>query len=400
MYKTGAESDYQYFTKIRLLFEGDLSDMRSKDSNFDNFLTYFDDVHNSSNSPLDSIDIEMFGPWGDSAVECTMVINAYTKIISKHYKLQISSIANVYDNYHNTNYNTSGWQIVPKFVQRLDNTTQTEIIDLLNINNSAKSGISFDTSNGTINASSITSSTSLSILAAKRSATSGDETSLHLGTSSTNKILNIYTTSGGVDYFDSYGTFNRFRPTQAIELAPTSAGASRIELAINTSTSTSNLSSSYNYIKLSCYQPDSASGNEYKNLLSGINVTYSGITITGSVSCNSSVEASYFNATSDKRLKQNINLFPETVKASDILDKMNIYTYEFIAKPEEKHIGVIAQEVAEFDVDGADFVSINNDGYYSVKESKLLYLTMKALKEQMAEIELLKQEIKELKKRV
>ena len=113
----------------------------------------------------------------------------------------------------------------------------------------------------------------------------------------------------------------------------------------------------------------------------------------------SSVVAALFNATSDKRLKTDILPWPTTISASELINKINIYEYKFKSdKNKEKHIGVIAQELQELDVNGFNFVSENEDGYLSVKEGKLVYLLIKAVQEQNKKIEELEEKLNKILK--
>jgi len=94
---------------------------------------------------------------------------------------------------------------------------------------------------------------------------------------------------------------------------------------------------------------------------------------TGRVTANS------FNATSDIRLKEDI----EDVKDEDIANFVNnikIKTFKFKKdkkdkknQANDKQIGVIAQEIAEFDIDGVKFADCKNSDYYTVSETKLIY---------------------------
>lgn len=93
---------------------------------------------------------------------------------------------------------------------------------------------------------------------------------------------------------------------------------------------------------------------------------------------NGTVEATEFNATSDKRLKENIT--PYKCKKS-ILD---LPVYEFDYKNSNLHtIGCLAQDLQEI---CPEIVVENSDGYLSIKESKLIYLLIEEVKKLRAEI--------------
>lgn len=111
------------------------------------------------------------------------------------------------------------------------------------------------------------------------------------------------------------------------------------------------------------------------NLSGSLDVAKS-ITVTETITANS------FNATSDARLKE--NLMPYTPKKS-ILD-LPIYKYNFIGK-DETHIGCLAQDLEKI---CPELVSKGNDGYLSIKETKLVYLLLEEVKKLKAELEEIK----------
>lgn len=119
-----------------------------------------------------------------------------------------------------------------------------------------------------------------------------------------------------------------------------------------------------------------------------------GATVTGEC------QATSFNATSDIRAKENIS--PLMINALDIVNNMSLYSFNF-KDTKEKSIGVIAQDLLDIDIQGFSFVAnkdatgLNGD-YMSVKESKLVYLLLKAIQEQQEEIEDLKLQIQALQK--
>lgn len=98
------------------------------------------------------------------------------------------------------------------------------------------------------------------------------------------------------------------------------------------------------------------------------------------------ITATSFNATSDERLKENIEDFVLTTPISDVTVK----TYNFIDNPDEKYIGVIAQDLQKV---YPELINEDDDGFLSIKESKLVYLLM-------AEVKELRKRIEELEKKV
>lgn len=92
------------------------------------------------------------------------------------------------------------------------------------------------------------------------------------------------------------------------------------------------------------------------------------------------VEGQYFNATSDRRLKQNI----EDYKCEKSILELPIKKYEFINSPGKIHIGCIAQDLQKI---CPEIVSEDEKGYLSIQENKLIYLLLQEIKELKARIE-------------
>lgn len=109
-------------------------------------------------------------------------------------------------------------------------------------------------------------------------------------------------------------------------------------------------------------------------------------------------QAEYFNATSDKRAKENI--YPLMASALDIINAVQVYTFNY-KNSDQTTIGLIAQEMLPYNLGGATFVSnpdaTGEDGdYMSITESKLVYLLLKGMQEQQEQINHLKQRIIDL----
>jgi hypothetical protein len=129
-----------------------------------------------------------------------------------------------------------------------------------------------------------------------------------------------------------------------------------------------------------------------------VNIT-TALAVTSSITSNSYCQALYFNATSDRRAKSNIT--PAKFSALQIVNSLPTYTFNYKGK-EEKTLGLIAQEAAEFNLDGFNMVdnfeATGQDGdYMQMKESKLVYVLWKAVQELSSEVEELKAEIASLK---
>ena len=96
------------------------------------------------------------------------------------------------------------------------------------------------------------------------------------------------------------------------------------------------------------------------------------------------ITATSFNATSDKRLKENIIGY-EYEKS--ILD-LPVYKYNFISDTEKKvHIGCLAQDLQEI---CPEAVNEDSNVYLSIQENKLVYLLLE-------EVKRLRQELNEVK---
>ena len=92
-----------------------------------------------------------------------------------------------------------------------------------------------------------------------------------------------------------------------------------------------------------------------------------------------SVSAGSFTATSDKRLKENIESY---TCANSILD-LDVKKFDFI-KGAKNQIGCIAQDLQEI---CPEIVSEDKDGYLAIQESKIVYLLLDEVKKLKAEVE-------------
>lgn len=111
---------------------------------------------------------------------------------------------------------------------------------------------------------------------------------------------------------------------------------------------------------------------------------------SGDLICSASVEANSFNATSDVRLKDNV--VSSDIRASEIVDAIDIVDFNFKETPDVKQFGVIAQALQAV---CPQAVVEGEDGYLRVKESKLVYILWKALQDANARIARLESIIKE-----
>jgi hypothetical protein len=112
--------------------------------------------------------------------------------------------------------------------------------------------------------------------------------------------------------------------------------------------------------------------------------------ITGSISATSDVTAF---STSDKQLKDNITLIPNSLEK---ITKIGGYTFDWNDKQDiyevgSHDIGVIAQEIEEI---LPEVVTTRDNGYKAVKYEKIIPLLIEAIKELKAEVDDLKSRIK------
>lgn len=124
------------------------------------------------------------------------------------------------------------------------------------------------------------------------------------------------------------------------------------------------------------------------------------MTVTGNMAATGSCTALYFNATSDRRAKENIK--PANYSALDLIKKLPIYNYNYKQQPHEHMTGILAQDLLIAQPSDLDLVSnINASGengdFMSIKNDKLIFILMKAIQEQQEEIENLKDKIEKIK---
>lgn len=125
-----------------------------------------------------------------------------------------------------------------------------------------------------------------------------------------------------------------------------------------------------------------------------------GIGVGGAIYSGSSCTAVFFNATSDKRAKENIR--PANYSALDLIKKLPVYIYNY-KNSNETVTGILAQDLLEVQPEELNLVSnINatgkNNDYMSIKNDKLMFVLLKAIQEQQEQIEQLKSEIANIKK--
>lgn len=105
---------------------------------------------------------------------------------------------------------------------------------------------------------------------------------------------------------------------------------------------------------------------------------------TITISTAGDVSAVSFTASSDKRLKENLDLYSCD---KSILD-LPIYKYNFINdEAKRKHVGCLAQDLQEI---CPEIVHTKEDGYLAIEESKIVYLLLDEVKKLKTEVESLK----------
>ena len=108
-------------------------------------------------------------------------------------------------------------------------------------------------------------------------------------------------------------------------------------------------------------------------------------------------QAGFFNATSDKRAKENFEPLSTEAALKTVLDTP-LYSFDY--KSGAHSIGVLAQDLMHVDMNNFSFVgnqnaSGQNGDYMNVHESKFIYLLWAAIQEQQKEIESLRAQLKQ-----
>jgi hypothetical protein len=95
-----------------------------------------------------------------------------------------------------------------------------------------------------------------------------------------------------------------------------------------------------------------------------------------SLTVKNKVEALYFNATSDKRAKENLCVYTDS--ALDIINRVQVYTFNY-RHHDKRTVGLLAQDLLDYNlngvclVDNVDATGLDND-YMTINESKLVYV--------------------------
>lgn len=111
------------------------------------------------------------------------------------------------------------------------------------------------------------------------------------------------------------------------------------------------------------------------------------VKFTQALSSGTSVTAPFFNASSDRRLKTNINAVEDSVLP--LITSTPVYTFNYKKHPTIPVIGIMAQDVLDKNINDFNLVKKSSGGYYEIKESKMIYILWKAVQEQQKQIEAL-----------
>ena len=111
------------------------------------------------------------------------------------------------------------------------------------------------------------------------------------------------------------------------------------------------------------------------------------VTFSQDLVSNKSITAQYFNALSDRHLKTNINAINDSVLP--FITSTPVYTFNYKKDPTIPVIGIMAQDVLDKNINDFNLVKKNGNGYYEIKESKMIYILWKAVQEQQKQIEAL-----------
>ena len=123
-----------------------------------------------------------------------------------------------------------------------------------------------------------------------------------------------------------------------------------------------------------------------------------GVGIQGNLHAKGECHAQLFNATSDKRAKENLQL--ATYNAIELIKKLPVYIYNY-KNQTETVTGILAQDLLESQpaelnlVSNTEATGVNGD-YMSIKSDKIMFVLLKAIQEQQKQIEILEQKIENL----
>lgn len=212
-----------------------------------------------------------------------------------------------------------------------------------------------------------------------------------------------YSTSVNFDNATDLGEFLLTKAHQTIETpftigkvkidSTTSNGQQYANISLTDENYTFYFNGKVNYGALvTCSNGLEVKGSEakfFEGIRVGQTATLNKVEVTTTIQANQAIstasycQALYFNATSDKRAKKDIK--PFTGNALDIINGLQTYTYTYLDNNEPSY-GVMAQDLFNTKINDFSFVSNptasgKNGDYMGVKESKLVYLALEAIKQ-------------------
>lgn len=115
---------------------------------------------------------------------------------------------------------------------------------------------------------------------------------------------------------------------------------------------------------------------------------------------NGLIQGAYFNATSDRRAKTDIEYLQKPVL--NLVKQTPICTFTY-KDSNTSSLGILAQDLQDVDLNGVSLVDNRqatgeNGDYMTIRESKLVYVLWKAVQEQQKQIEHLQFQLSQLKK--
>ena len=119
-----------------------------------------------------------------------------------------------------------------------------------------------------------------------------------------------------------------------------------------------------------------------------------GFDVDGDTKMTGSCHATYFNATSDRRAKENIT--PSTYNALNTIINTPVMDYNYINNS-DRVTGIIAQDLLKTQPEGLNLVSGSEEEMLSIKTDKIMFIMWKAIQEQQEQIRDLQNQINELK---
>lgn len=157
-------------------------------------------------------------------------------------------------------------------------------------------------------------------------------------------------------------------------------GKLNLEFSGNSVTNSENIKTKFSTSKNYLVGVANSSGYNVANVNTDITTENGSIYLSnGSIFANNgTIQANSFNALSDIRMKENIKHVEQNI-INNIIENTDIFSFNYINN-KDKVIGVMAQDLLTYN-DSIKLVDEDKDGYYSIKESKLVYVLWKYIQE-------------------